>query len=109
MTQKKTSEQFDTDDRFNPNVQSYVGKEFFLKECLKELQNLTNYQVSCWFPNYSITASGAVYQGEEWEDFLRNRIPNPNPVVHSIHIHEVENGKIVFDDGGSEEAKNEPG
>ncbi|WP_068778094.1 sensor histidine kinase [Paenibacillus sp. GM2] len=108
MTQKKTaSEEFDTDDRFNPNAQ-IVGKEFFLKECLKELQNLTSYQVSCWFPNYSITASGAVHQGEEWEDFLHERIPNRNPVVHSIQIHEVENGKIVFDDEGSEEAKNEP-
>ncbi|WP_410772448.1 sensor histidine kinase [Fontibacillus sp. BL9] len=110
MIQKKSafSEFIDTDDRFNSNAQNYIGKELFLKECLRELQSSTRYRISCWFPNYSITSDGAVHEGEEWDEFLRNRIPNPSPVIHSIHIHEVENGKIVFDDGGRNDIESLP-
>ncbi|MBU5674258.1 sensor histidine kinase [Paenibacillus brevis] len=102
------SEQNNLDDRFGSRAQGYVGKELFLKECLKELQNLTSYEVSCWFPDYSITADGLVHQGEAWEDFLEGRFPHCHPIVHSIHVHEVENGKIVFDDGGRSDIQHEP-
>lgn len=82
-------------------------KELFIIRCLKEIQELTCYQVHCWFPNYSISSDGLVYQGETWDDFLQNHTSNPNVIVHPIKVHDVEHGKIIFDDNGNSDVSKE--